>query len=118
VGYSHVGQVSGGTLVYVAGQVALDASGALVGRGDFRAQVEQVFLNLATALKAAGAGFPDVVKLNTYCVEAVEPGAIAAFREVRDRFVDTSQPPASTLVFVSRLVHPDWLVEIEAVAAV
>jgi enamine deaminase RidA (YjgF/YER057c/UK114 family) len=117
VGYSHVAEARGGRLVYIAGQVALDASGTLVGAGNFKAQVEQVFENLGTALRSAGARFEDVVKLNTYCVETVPPGEIAAFREVRDRFVPTAEPPASTFVFVSRLVHPDWLVEVEAVAA-
>src|ERR1041384_2695693 len=65
-GYSHVAEVRGGTLVYVAGQVGFDREGKLA--GDFAAQVEQVFSNLSAALKAAGGSFADVVKLNCYCV--------------------------------------------------
>lgn len=118
VGYSHLAEVTSGRLVYLAGQVALDASGQLVGPGDFRAQVEQVFANLGAGLKAAGAGFGDIVKLNCYCVQSVDPAQVAAFREVRDKYVNTANPPASTFVFVSRLVRPEWLIEVEAVAAV
>ena len=118
VGYSHVAEVTSGKIVFIAGQVALDAAGNIVGAGDFRAQVGQVFANLGGALKAAGAGFHNVVKLNCYCVDTVEPSQIAAFREVRDAHVNTANPPASTFVIVSRLVRPEWLIEVEAVAAV
>ena len=70
------------------------------------------------ALAAAGASFSDVVKLNYYSAESVPDSEIPVLREVRNQFLNTQLPPASTLVFVSRLVRPDWLVEIEAVAAV
>ena len=72
-GYSHVAVVTGGNLVYIAGQVALDASGNLVGKDDFRAQVEQVFKNLKAAVEAARGNFHDVIKLNFYCVDSVDP---------------------------------------------
>src|SRR5215472_4222906 len=112
-GYSHVGEVTGGKLVYIAGQVALDPSGNLVGKDDFRAQAEQVFKNLDAAVRAAGGGFHDVVKLNTYCAAAVDPASIQQFREVRDKFVNTQNPPTSTFVVVQRLVRPEWLIEVE-----
>ena len=118
LGYSHVAEVVSGRLVYIAGQVALDAAGNLVGKDDFRAQVEQVFANLGAALATVGAHFADVVKLNFFCVAAVDPALLPAVREIRDRHVDTANPPASTFVFVSRLVRAEWLIEIEAVAAV
>lgn len=117
-GYSQVGEVSGGKVVYIAGQVALDASGNLIGKDDFRAQVEQVFKNLNFAVQAAGGSFHDVIKLNYYCVDTVEPSLTPQVREVRDKYVNTQNPPTSTFVVVRRLVRPEWLIEVEAVAVV
>ncbi len=114
-GYSQAAEVRGGRTVYIAGQVALDRSGALVGRGDFRAQVKQAFENLGAALAASRAGFGDIVKLNSYFVDIRE---IPAFREVRDQFIDTKNPPVSTAVEVKRLFKEDFLIEIEAIAVV
>lgn len=118
VGYSHVAEVTSGKLIYLAGQVALDPAGKLVGQGDFGAQARQVFANLKAALAAAGADFSKVVKLNCYCVDTVDPAEMATFRTVRDTFVNTANPPASTFVVVRRLVRPEWLIEVEAVAVV
>jgi reactive intermediate/imine deaminase len=112
-GYSQIVDARAGRIVYISGQVPLDAEGRLVGEGDFDAQVRQVFDNLAAALEAAGASWSDVVKL-TYFV--VDIGQIAALRAIRDDYVDTQHPPASTLVEVSSLFRHDVLVEIEAVA--
>jgi enamine deaminase RidA (YjgF/YER057c/UK114 family) len=117
-GYSQVGEVTGGKVVYVAGQVALDGSGNLVGKDDFRAQAEQVFKNLNAAVQAAGGTFHDVVKLNYYCVDTVDPSAVQQVRDVRDKYVNTQSPPTSTFVVVRRLVRPEWLIEVEAVAVV
>jgi enamine deaminase RidA (YjgF/YER057c/UK114 family) len=116
-GYSHIAKVTSGAIVHIAGQVASDASGKLVGEGDFEAQVEQVFRNLKTAVEAAGGTMADLVKMNVYLVADVPQEAVPAFRAIRDRYVSTATPPASTLVFVSRLARPGWLVEVEAVAA-
>jgi len=115
VGYSQVAVVTGGTIVFVAGQVALDKSGNVVGKDDFRAQVQQVFQNLKAAVEAAGGTFNDVVKLNSYLVDL---SRLAEFREVRDQYVNVKNPPASTAVQVPGLVRPEFLVEIEAVAVV
>jgi reactive intermediate/imine deaminase len=112
-GYSHVVDAPAGRIVYLSGQVPLDAAGNLVGEGDFAAQVRQVFENLTAALAAADASWSDVVKLN-YFVRDI--GEVAALRAIRDEYVNTEQPPASTLVEVSRLFRDDVLVEIEAVA--
>lgn len=117
-GYSQLAEVTGGKVVYVAGQVAMDASGNLVGKDDFRAQVEQVFKNIDSAVKAAGGDFHSVIKLNYYCAESVDPTLIPAVREIRDRYVNTANPPTSTFVVVKRLVRPEWLIEVEAVAVV
>jgi enamine deaminase RidA (YjgF/YER057c/UK114 family) len=116
-GFSQVVEIgSGGKLVLISGQASLDPTGQLIGANDFRAQVTQTFRNLEVALAAAGASFSDVVKLNYYCAEGVADSEIPVLREVRNQFLNTEQPPASTLVFVSRLVRPDWLIEIEAMA--
>jgi enamine deaminase RidA (YjgF/YER057c/UK114 family) len=114
-GYTHVVQVTAGRPVYIAGQVAFDQTGALVGPGDIRAQARQVFENLRAALASVGAGFDQVVKLNLYLVDA---GQLPAVREVRDQYVNTARPPASTAVEVRRLVLDDLLIEVEAVAIV
>jgi len=110
-GYSHA-MLAGG-LIFVSGQVAFDSDGAIVGVDDIGAQTRQAFRNLAAVLEAAGATFADVAKL-TYFVRDVE--AVGVIRAVRDEFVDTANPPASTLVEVSRLIAPELLIEIEAVA--
>jgi reactive intermediate/imine deaminase len=112
-GYSHVVDAPASRVVYVSGQVPLDAAGELVGDGDFAAQVRQVFENLTAALAAADATWDDVVKLN-YFVRDV--GEVASLRTIRDEYVNTERPPASTLVEVSRLFRDEVLVEIEAVA--
>jgi enamine deaminase RidA (YjgF/YER057c/UK114 family) len=117
-GYSQVAEVSEGKLVFIAGQVAQDRNGNLVGRDDFRAQVQQVFENLRAAVEAAGGDFKSVVKLNYYCAESVDPAQITAVREVRDKYVNTANPPTSTFLVVKRLVRPEWLIEVEAVAVV
>jgi reactive intermediate/imine deaminase len=112
-GYSHVVEVPAGTMVYISGQVPLDAEGQLVGEDDFEAQTRQVFENLTRALEAADASWSDVVKLDYFLRDV---GQIAAVRAIRDEYIDTEQPPASTLVEVNSLFRPDVLVEIQAVA--
>jgi reactive intermediate/imine deaminase len=115
VGYSHAVTFRSGHLVYVAGQVAMDPSGKLVGPGDFRAQAEQIFENLKAALAAGGASFDNVVKLNSYFVDIKQA---PVFREVRDKYIDVTHPPVSTAVEVRRLVREEWLLEVEAIAVV
>jgi enamine deaminase RidA (YjgF/YER057c/UK114 family) len=116
-GYSHIARVTGGTTVYLAGQVSSDASGTLIGEGNFEAQVEQVFRNLRIAVEAAGGTMADIVKLNIYLVAEVDQADVPKLRAIRDRYVNVEKPPASTLVVVNRLARPGWLVEIEAVAS-
>jgi enamine deaminase RidA (YjgF/YER057c/UK114 family) len=103
--------------VYVSGQVSWDASGNVVGKGDMRAQSEQVFKNVTAALKAADAGWADVIKMNGYMV-GMNPERVTAYREVRQRFLKEGVLPASTLVGVEALVHPDLLLEVEVVAVI
>ena len=117
VGYSHIAKVNKGTMIYLAGQVSSDASGKLVGEGNFEAQAERVFANVKIAVEAAGATMADIVKMNIYLVAEVSQDEVPKMRAIRDRYVNTAKPPASTLVVVSRLARPGWLLEIEAIAA-
>jgi enamine deaminase RidA (YjgF/YER057c/UK114 family) len=111
-GYSHV-VVHEGRLVAVSGQVALDQDGNLVGPGDAVRQTEQVFRNMATALAAAGSGLDRLVKLTVFLTDRND---LDAYRRVRDRHIDPERPPASSLVLVAGLVHPGFLVEVDALA--
>jgi len=110
VGYSHVAKV--GNTVYLAGQIALDPTGALVGEGDIEAQAEQVYANLQAILEELGGGLKDIVKMTTYLTDRSQLGA---FRRVRNRFFSDPFPP-NTLLFISGLARPEYLIEIEAVA--
>jgi enamine deaminase RidA (YjgF/YER057c/UK114 family) len=111
-GYTHVVEITGpGRVVYIAGQLGLKRDGQIA--GDFRAQCIQAFENLKSALAAVGATFNDVVKLNNYLIDI--PTNLGIYREVRDRYVNTAQPPASTTVGVPALARPDALYEVEAI---
>src|SRR6187549_2063347 len=95
-GYTHVVETTGpGRLIHISGQIAFDRAGNLVGAGDFRAQATQVFENLKAALAAAGATFAHVIKVNYYLVDVAHRPVL---REVRERYLNTDAPPASTLV--------------------
>ena len=115
--YSQVVVISGAVRnVHVGGQNAVDASGAIVGVGDIEAQARQIFKNLEIALHAAGAGMEHIVKWNVYVVQGVDPGP--AFETFRAWWGDRPHPPLITLLFVAGLAHPDYLMEIDALAAV
>lgn len=113
VGYSQIAEITGGKTVYLAGQVAFDAARNLVAPGDFRAQAQQVFENIKIALAAVGADFSHVVKLNIYLLDRAN---LPVLREVRDTYVNTQTPPASTLVVVAGLAQEEFMLEVEAVA--
>jgi enamine deaminase RidA (YjgF/YER057c/UK114 family) len=115
VGYSHVARVGGGSLVFVAGQVSIGPTGEVVGPGDPALQAEQVFRNLGLALEAAGGTFRSLVKLNFYVIDM---RALPEIRAIRDKYIDTAHPPASTAVQVGKLFRPELLLEVEAVAVV
>jgi 2-iminobutanoate/2-iminopropanoate deaminase len=112
-GYTHVVVAADRRTVYIAGQVASDSTGTLVGSGDFKAQAEQVFANLRLALATVGASFSDVVKTTTFITDAKQ---VPALRDIRTRYLDPKHPPANTLLVVSALARPELLIEIEAVA--
>ena len=116
-GYSQVVEVTASRIIFIAGQTALDRDGSLIGKNDFAAQAEQVFRNLSFALRASGCTAENLVKLTVFLTEMDNLGR---YREARNRFFDQVTPkaaPAVTLVEVSRLYGPDFLIEIEAIAA-
>ena len=113
-GYAHVVEATGGKTIYISGQIALDKDGKVVGEGDMKAQAEQVFKNLQTALASAGATFKDVLKMNTYMTDLSQ---VQAVRDVRARYFG-DVTPASTLVQVVHLARPEFMLEIEVIAVV
>jgi enamine deaminase RidA (YjgF/YER057c/UK114 family) len=115
--YTQAVVVSGNaTTVYVGGQNAVDAAGNLVGKGDIRAQTERALRNVETALTAGGAELEHVVKWNVYIVHG--QSANAGFEAFQAVWGQRPNPPVITGIFVSALAHPDFLVEIDAVAVV
>lgn len=113
-GYTQV--VKTGSTVYIAGQVSVAPDGNVVGKGDAEAQVRQVWRNIEAAVKAAGgAGLQSIVKTTTYVTSIDHAGAV---RKVREELFRSITPPTSTLLVVSALASPDFVVEIEAIASV
>jgi len=115
--YSHAVSIAGpAKLTYVSGQVSWGPDGNVVGKGDMRAQCEQVFRNLNAVLGALGATWSDIVKMNTYMV-GLNAENVAAFRDLRSRYLKPGALAASTLVGVTSLVQPELLLEVEVVVA-
>jgi enamine deaminase RidA (YjgF/YER057c/UK114 family) len=116
-GYSQVVDVGAGRIIFIAGQTAVDRDGNVVGKNDFDAQAAQVFRNLGFALEAAGCTPANLVKLTVFLTDMDN---LARYREARNRFFATVTPPAApavTLVEVAKLYGPEFMIEIEAVAA-
>ncbi len=112
-GYTQVVKVD--KTVYIAGQVSVAADGSIVGQGNPEAQVRQVWRNVEAAVQSVGGTLQNIVKTTTY-VTSIDYAA--AVREVRDELHQGSNPPTSTLLVISALAHPDFMVEIEAIAVV
>jgi enamine deaminase RidA (YjgF/YER057c/UK114 family) len=116
-GYSQIVDVAANRIIFISGQTALDRDGNLVGKNDFAAQATQVFRNLGVALEERGCNSSNLVKMTVYLTDVDN---LACYREARNRFFASVTPaaaPAVTLVEVSRLYGPDFLIEIEAIAA-
>jgi 2-iminobutanoate/2-iminopropanoate deaminase len=114
-GYSQGVKVSGAqTILFLAGQVAYDKDGSVAHRGDFTAQARAVFGSVKALVEAAGGALANVVKINTYVTDARHR---PEFRIVREEFFGP-KGPASTMVEVAALAHPDYLIEVEAIAVV
>ena len=116
-GSSQIVEVTSRRMIFIAGQTALDTDGHLIGKNDFAAQAGQVFENLSIALRASGCTAANLVKLTVFLTDMDN---LARYREERNRFFASVTPlaaPAVTLVEVSKLYGPDFLIEIEAIAA-
>jgi 2-iminobutanoate/2-iminopropanoate deaminase len=115
--YSHGVVAPGGEVVVVAGQVGMDRTGSLVGPGDVIAQTKQTFENIRAVLEAAGSGMKQVVRFQTFLTHATDiEGFMQARREAFPRYFPDGVYPPNTILVVSRLVQPELLVEIEAMA--
>lgn len=112
--YKMATRQEGGQLLYISGQVARDTEGHVVGTGDMRTQARQVFQNLRQVLQAAGGDLNNLMKITTYITKIEDFPAVA---EVRSEIFQ-GELPASTLIVVKSLFHPDFLIEIEGVAAI
>ena len=116
-GYSQVVDVSARRIIFISGQTAVDREGNVVGKDDFATQATQVFRNLAIALEAAGCTAANLVKLTVYLTDMDN---LSRYREARNSFFTSVTPPAApavTLVEVAKLYGPDFMIEIEAIAA-
>ena len=117
--YSQIARVKGaGELVFIAGQLATDKAGNLVGADDFDAQCAQVYANIGAALKAVGGGWKNVVQFTTYLVHSQDVPKLRAYRqrEFAKFFPDGAYPP-NTLLIIDRLVGEQYLLEVQAMAA-
>jgi enamine deaminase RidA (YjgF/YER057c/UK114 family) len=115
--YSHVARATAGDLLFVAGQVPVNAAGKLVGAGDFEAQARQVYRNIGIALKSAGAGYGNIVQFTTYLVDSRDIAKLRKFREqnFKKYFTDGQYPP-NTLLVVDRLASEEIRLEVAAIA--
>jgi enamine deaminase RidA (YjgF/YER057c/UK114 family) len=117
--YSHVARAKASDLVFIAGQLAVNEAGELVGKGDFGAQMRQVFDNLGRVLRSGGLGFTDVVKFTTFLVHSQDIESFMALRkELFAELYPGGQYPPNTLLMIDRLVDEQFLIEVEAMAAV
>jgi enamine deaminase RidA (YjgF/YER057c/UK114 family) len=116
--YQHVAQAKTQNVVFIAGQVPMSAAGATVGKGDFEAQCVQVYANIHTALRSVGADWKNVVQFTSYLTRAEDAAAFRAYRgrEFPKMFPGNAYPP-NTLLIISRLADPDYLLEVQTVAA-
>jgi enamine deaminase RidA (YjgF/YER057c/UK114 family) len=109
-GYSHVAKA--GKTLYIAGQVARDIQGRLVGKGDFDGQARQVYTNLKNILQEAGGGLKNIVKTTSILTHY---GDVESYRRIRDEFFGEIMPP-NTLLIIESLASPDFMIEVEAIA--
>jgi enamine deaminase RidA (YjgF/YER057c/UK114 family) len=116
-GYSHAAVIDLGNskMLIISGQIAFDLNGELVGKNDFEKQTVQVFTNLKNILEAHGGKMENIVKTGVFITDAVN---IPLYREIRNRYIDPKNPPASTAVVVKELFGPGLMIEVEATAII
>ncbi|MGE7881763.1 RidA family protein [Bacillus sp. NPDC094077] len=114
LGYSHIVEVSNAKrTVYISGQIAINTDGRIVGINDLTLQTRQVFENIKAALESSELNFNDVIKLTFFLTDISQ---MAIVRDIRDQYINTNNPPASSAVEVNKLIHDELLIEIEAIA--
>jgi reactive intermediate/imine deaminase len=116
-GYSHAAEIDLGKskMLILSGQVALDAEGKIVGENNFEQQTEQVFKNIKAIVEDSGGTMNDLVKITIYLRDI---STIVKFREIRNKYLNVNNPPASTLVEISDLARDEFLLEVEATAVI
>ncbi len=116
--YRQISRVRASEFIFIAGQLSVDRSGAVVGKGDFEAQMRQVFANIGDALHSTNCSFANIVKITTYLVHSQD---IELFMETRKKLFPTLFPdggyPPNTLIIVDRLVQEEFLIEVDTTAA-
>ena len=115
--YSQIAHAKTQEVVFIAGQVPTDESGAIVGKGNFEAQCAQTFANIHTALRAVGADWNNVVQFTSFLVRAEDAAAFRAYRGREFPKLFPGGPPPNTLLIISRLADPDYLLEVQTIAA-
>jgi enamine deaminase RidA (YjgF/YER057c/UK114 family) len=117
--YSHVARMTPGEMAFIAGQVAVDGKGSVIGAGDLTAQVDQVFKNLGGIIKDLGADFECVVQFTTYLTKAESiPAWMSARSELFPKLFPGGKYPPNTLLVIDRLVKPEFLLEVEAIVRI
>jgi len=116
-GYSHVARIDMGNawMLIISGQVALDKEGNLVGKDDFARQTDMVYENIIKIIQAAGGNKDHLVKTGIFILDNAN---MPVLREIRNKYINSQKPPASTLVQVDKLYRDDLLIEIEATAVI
>ena len=116
--YTHIALAKAQQVVFIAGQVPMDASGATIGKDNFDAQCVQVYANIHTALRAVEADWKNVVQFTSFLVRPQDAATFRAYRgrEFPNMFPDSAYPP-NTLLIISRLADPDYLLEVQTIAA-
>jgi 2-iminobutanoate/2-iminopropanoate deaminase len=115
--YSHIAQAKTQQVVFIAGQVPTDAAGNVVGKGDIEAQAAQVYANIHTALRAVGADWANVVQFTSFLTRAEDSAAFRAWRNREFPKMFPGGSPPNTLLIISRLADPDYLLEVQTIAA-
>lgn len=115
--YTHIARARTQEVVFIAGQTPIDASGATVSKGDFEKQCAQVYANIHTALRAVGADWQNVVQFTSYLIRAEDAAPFRAWRNREFPKMFPGGAPPNTLLIISRLADPDYLLEVQTVAA-
>ncbi|WP_114941819.1 RidA family protein [Mucilaginibacter endophyticus] len=117
VGYAQYVEIDLGNarMIVMSGQVAIDTEGNIIGKDDFEQQAEFIFSSIKKIVEKAGGSIDNIIKLNNYLIDISN---LPLFKKVRDKYVNTSHPPASTTVEVSSFIREDLLLEIEAMAII